>query len=173
MNLRGMSAAALTLPLVAQSPAATSLEALRGVVQDFYYWYPRIASLEQKGPAFAVALKRKGHLFSPELAQALKDDADAKDRAQGEAAGIDWDPFLNGQPPEKRYEIGAIHQIENQYFVYVHGLDSGQRRSRPVAVAVLTRAKGQWVFVDFLSAEGRSLAAALKSLRANRQLARQ
>lgn len=170
MSLRNILLSALflmALPVIAQ-PAKTEATPLQ-IVQEFYGWYVPIALKAQKEPAFVIALKKKSSLFSPELAQALKADAAAQAKVEGEIVGLDWDPFLNTQDPAPRYEAGKVTTKGDRALVEVMGIPSGEKNAKPDVLVELTLSDGKWRFTNFRSADGNDLLSSLKELRDARQ----
>ena len=169
MNSQIIPAALLLLavPGVARSPKAQ--ETPVKFVQDFYTWYASMTSKDHEEPAFTVALKLKGSLFSAELARALSEDASAQQKSTGEIVGIDWDPFVNAQDSESRYVVGKIRQKGDRFFADVHGVRAGKKRSEPDVTAELMKVKGHWVFVNFHSPDTGDLLSVLNTLSNERQ----
>ena len=169
MNSQIIPAALLLLavPGVARSPKAQ--ETPVKFVQDFYTWYASITSKGHKEPAFTIALKVKGSLFSAELAKALSEDASAQEKANGEIVGIDWDPFVNSQDSDSRYVVGKIRQSGDRFFADIHGVRAGKKRSEPDVTAELMKVKGRWVFVNFHSHDAGDLLSVLNTLSKERQ----
>jgi hypothetical protein len=159
----------ITVPLFAQKTKEP--DGLRNFVQDFYHWYVPIALKDNKVPASDIALKERPAAFSAELLKALKEDSEAQANSPGDIVGIDWDPFLNSQDPDKHYEVGRIVQKGETYRANIHGFRSGKKIIKPSAIAEVGRESGRWVFLDFYSPDGGSLLAALKTLKADRQKA--
>lgn len=170
MSLRNIFLSSLflmALPVIAQ-PAKTEVTPLQKV-QEFYAWYVPLALKDQKQPAFVIALKKKGSLFSPELAQALEADAAAQAKVEGEIVGLDWDPFLNSQDPADRYVTGKVTTKGDRTLVEVHGVPSGKKNATPDVIVELTLRDGRWLFTNFRSADGNDLLSSLKALRDSRQ----
>ena len=126
-----------------EDPAAP----LRNFVQQFYDWYVPLAAKDNTAPAWDVALKRRGSLFSPGLARALQSDSAQQAGATGKIVGLDFDPFLNSQDPAERYEAGRIVQRGGSYLVEVRGARSGKKSDKPDVVPELTRKNGRWQMV--------------------------
>jgi hypothetical protein len=86
-------------------------ESVRGFVQGFYDWYVPKALDHKIFRAWDLALKTKSSVFSPELAQALREDSAAQDKAEkGELVGLDFDPFLNSQDPRPYIRRARSHR---------------------------------------------------------------
>lgn len=169
MSLRNLFLSAIllmALPVIAH-PAKLETPPLQ-IVQEFYSWYVPIALKDQKQPAFVIALKKKGGLFSPELAQALEVYAAAQAKVEGEIVGLDWHPFLNSQDPASQYEAGKVTTKGDRSLVEVHGLSSGKKNSKADVIVELTLSGGKWLFSNFRSPDGNDLVSALKALRDSR-----
>lgn len=169
MSLRNLLLSALflmALPVIAQS-AKTEVTPLQRV-QEFYSWYVPISIKGQKEPPFIIALKKKGSFFSTELAQALKADAAAQAKVEGEIVGLDWDPFLNSQDPASLYETGKVTTKGDRTLVEVHSVRSGKKTSPPDIIVELSLIDGKWLFTNFRAADGTDLLSALKTLRDSR-----
>ncbi len=114
-------------------------------VQGFYDWYVPHALADNKGPAWGLALKARESAFTPELLRAIGADLDAQAKSSGDdIVGLDFDPFLNSQDPDKRYVTGAVRLEGERCWVNVRGNLSGSH-----LVAELTRKSGGWGFVNF------------------------
>ncbi|WP_159082166.1 hypothetical protein [Rhodanobacter thiooxydans] len=120
-------------------------------------------------PAWSLALKARGSVFSHQLAKALEEDSAAQTRAEGEIVGLDFDPFLNSQDPGQHYKVGRITQKGDSYWVDIHDASSsGWLHEKPGVIAEVVRKNGQWHFVNFHYSNGRDLLDALKELKASR-----
>ncbi len=141
----------------------------RGFVREFYNWYVPKALQDNTTPAFELALKQRSSVLSPQLVLALKEDGAAQDKAPGEIVGIDFDPFLNSQDPAKHYEVGAVTQKGESYWVEICGTWPGKSHKKPDVVAELAQKNGKWVFINFHYYGNKDLLAILKALRLSRQ----
>lgn len=142
-------------------------------VRRFYSWYVPEALKANEAPAWNVALKFRGEVFSVTLFRALKEDSDAQARVSGQVAGLDFDPFLNTQDPCDRYRVGTVAPHGAGFRVAIYGMCSGRRNERPVVIAEVERQRGSWVFADFLYPTIRTdLLRTLKALQAERQKAK-
>lgn len=139
------------------------------IVQQFYNWYVPIAAKDHTEPVFMIALKSRASLFSSELINALKEDATAQAKTQGEIVGLDWDPFLNTQDQADRYEVGKVTKKSDRTLVEVYGLRSTKKSSKPDVIVELARNSGEWLFINFRFTNGGDLLSVLKSLRVSRQ----
>ena len=156
------------LPLAGQGP--TQQDVVKKMAVDFYAWYVPMVHKNLKGPASDVAIQQKGALFSEKLIRALREDSEASKHSPGEIVGLDWDPFLDSQDPYDHYEIGAITNIGGIYQVKVFGLEGKKRESKPSVVARIGQENGKWVFLDFISPDGKGLLEALALLKKDRQV---
>jgi hypothetical protein len=140
---------------------------LRFFVQDFYAWYvPRFWKSSPK-PSVGIALKRRGPLFSPELAQALDEYSAFSGKSRLASADYQYDPFLNAGDACERYRVGAI-AVEGKYYeVDVYAICSGMMRATPVVTAELMRDGDHWVFVNFRYPYERDLLAQVEMSRAD------
>lgn len=121
----------------------------KAFVQSFYQWYVPLAHREDlKGPASDLALKHKASAFSAGLYQALKADSEAQARSK-ELVGLDFDPFLNSQDPDTRYDVRAVKQAGEHCSAEVFGVGDSGKRTQPDVVAELTRAGEDWIFTNF------------------------
>jgi hypothetical protein len=143
---------ATSCPLRAQGKGRNDIQkSCRNFVKQFYDWYvPQALPQELKkrsGPASDLALQYKSYVFSPELLRQLREDSEAQAKAK-EIVGLDFDPFLNTQDPDKGYAIGKITYKDNRCEVEIYGTRSGQRSGQHV-VPELTLKNGRWLFVNF------------------------
>jgi Protein of unknown function (DUF3828) len=140
-------------------------------VKKFYDWYLLQAHKDTDEPAMNLVLKSRPSELSPELAAALKTDSDAQASANGEIAGLDFDPFLSGQDPPSAYLIGNIHEKGTECRVEIYGVDGGKKTERPIVVPKLALQRGHWHFADFQYprySEPNSLLLILRKLRDDR-----
>ena len=161
----------LLLPLGFHAQAQggqTAVDSARGFVQGFYDWYVPKTLNDSAGPAWNLAIKVKRSVFSPQLAQALKEDSAAQAKAEGEIVGLDFDPFLNSQDPGRHYRVGKITQKGESYWVDVHSVSPGKLSLKPSIVAEVVQKNGQWCFVDFHYLNGHDLLGVLKELKESR-----
>jgi hypothetical protein len=106
-------------------------------------------------------------LFDGALLTALRRDAAARADAVGEIAGLDFDPFLAGQDPCERYEVGytGLATSARDRRVPVFAVCGGERAAEPSVVAELSPRDTGWVFVNFLyPATGANLLSVLERL---------
>jgi len=143
---------------------------VRKMVDGFYQWYVPLMLKENPVPASNIAIKKKAALFSPKLIKALNEDYEAARQSPGEIVGIDWDPFLDTQDPENRYELGEMSEKNNRFYIKVHGVRDGKKQKEPTVSAVVVKENGKWVFEDFLSPDGESLLSALLALKKEREV---
>ena len=138
--------------LHAQTPSTTDLQKSCGsFVQSFYDWYAPRAFKD--GPETAV--RHKSAVFAPDLLSALKRDFAAQQKSPGELVGLDFDPFLNSQDPDGRYQLGSVTVKDAACWADVYGVTSGNKRAKPDVVPELKFQNGQWVFVNFHYGKGR------------------
>lgn len=156
------------VPLTGQG--LTHQDDVRKVAVDFYKWYVPLVHKNLKGPASDVAIHQKAALFSEKLLRALREDSEASKHSPGQIVGLDWDPFLYSQDPYDRYEIGAVTKEGGIYQVSVFGFEGRKRETKPSTVAKIGQENGKWVFLDFISPDGKSLLEELALLKKDRQL---
>jgi hypothetical protein len=121
----------------------------KAFVQNFYHWYVPIAHREDlKGPASNLALKHKASAFSAGLYQALKADSEAQATSK-ELVGLDFDPFLNSQDPDPRYDVRAVKHAGQHCSAEVYGVGDSEKKTQPDVVAELIRAGEDWKFTNF------------------------
>jgi len=124
----------------------------RRFAQEFYDWYVPFTQKRLHMPAFNMALKWKADVFSSELLQALRTDAEAQARVKGEIVGLDFDPFVGSQDPADHYEARQPTLEGGKCTVEVwraSPTDRAAKLNRPEAVAELKEQNGQWRFVNF------------------------
>jgi hypothetical protein len=90
-------------------PDAGDEQSCRAFVQGFYDWYWNQASgnSDTKPHGYDEALALKPAALSPELIRLIKRD-DARARAAGGIANLDFDPYLNSQDPSGKYELVQV-----------------------------------------------------------------
>ena len=145
------------------------LASVRSFVQGFYDWYVPKTSSKHSIPAWSFALEQKNRFFDAKLATALNEDLAAQAKAEGEIVGLDFDPFLGGQDPWKRYVVGSANLSDGSYRVELHGVADGKALEKPSVIAELTLAEGHWRFANFYYADGKDLLTILSVLREGRE----
>ncbi len=158
----------------AQSPNRSQAEeSCRRFAQQFYNWYVPFTQKRLHMPAFNMALQRRAEVFSPELLQALRTDAQAQARVKGEIVGLDFDPFVGSQDPADHYEARQPTLNGGKCSVGVwraSPTDRAAKLNRPEAVAELKIQNGRWRFVNFrYSIGGPDLLRLLANLREERR----
>lgn len=133
-------------------------------VQKFYDWYVPIAFKTTKEPSSNVAIAQRGSLFDPPLLKALKADAEASRKSEGDIVGLDFDPFLYAQDPDHKYVAGEVSESGGLYLVSVYSVRKGKRAAKPDLVAEVRPAKDSFVFSNFLYGTDGDLIAILKQL---------
>jgi Protein of unknown function (DUF3828) len=152
-----------------QAQEAKPEDSVRKFAQDFYRWYVPLAAKSNKGTPFEVAIKQRPSSFSPQLLQALRDDAEAQAKAVGETVGLDFDPFLNSQDPSNHYVIGQINLKNDGYWVDVHTSKSEKVHAKTSVIAVVNQSGGHWFFTNFRFPNDGDLLETLQSLKHDRQ----
>jgi hypothetical protein len=118
-------------------------DSCRNFVQEFYKWY--LAK-----PSWPRALKDRPSAFSSELLKRLREDYEAQSSAQGDIAGLDFDPLLNSQDPAPQYVVGRINlKGEDTCWADIHAMFSGKRNEKPDVLAATVNQNGRWQFVNF------------------------
>ena len=160
---------AIASMLPAQTKHGDSIAAVRHFAQGFYDWYTPIARSDS-GPAAETAIKRKPAMFSTQLVSALRADFAASAKAKGEIVGLDFDPFVSGQDPCERYEVGKVARDRNSYRVDVYAVCAGKRSETAHVIADLQASNGSWRFVNFHYPRSHDdLLSVLKALKKQRQ----
>jgi hypothetical protein len=149
-----------------QAQEAKPEDSVRKFAQDFYRWYVPIAFKDNKGTAFEIAIKQRPSSFSPQLLQALRDDAKAQ--AVGEMVGLDFDPFLNSQDPSNHFVIGQINRKNDGYWVDIHTSKSQTVHAKTSVIAVVNQSGGHWFFTNFRFPNGGDLLGTLQILKHDR-----
>ena len=158
---------ALCIPALAQEPKLE--DSARKFAQEFYGWYVPVAAKGNKGPAFEIAIKQKPSFFSPQLLQALQEDAAAQAKVSDDIVGLDFDPFLSSQDPSNQFVLGQIIRKEDGYWVYFYNSKATQKHGKPNVIAVVTQSKGHWYFTNFRFPDGGDLLKTLKALKLDRE----
>ena len=156
----------LTFPAIGQTTKTEESPAT--FVQSFYNWYLSIEFKEKKESPCILALREKGAVFSAQLKKALLEDDAAAKKNPDEIVGLDFDPFLNSQDPEKVYKVGEVAPRGKNFWVNVHAVHSGTVKKQPDVIVEVAKANGHWVFVNFHSPTGPDLMQVLKTLAKDR-----
>ena len=173
MNLRKLATSCLLLcvPLMLSARGRTStheMASARKFVQAFYDWYaPRAV----KDLSLESVLKKKPSLFTPVLAQALKEDLVAESKSNGDLVGLDFDPFLNSQDPVSHYKVVLVDRAAKGYRVTVKSVATPEMKYIATVVAEVVKVKGGWRFSNFRYPEDSDLLTQLKELKRSRATA--
>jgi hypothetical protein len=118
-------------------------------VAEFYQWY--VPAVLAK-PSLDLALGERPNAFSDSLRAALAMDSLARSRVVGEIDGLDWDPYLGGQDPFERYEVGQGSRLDDSTDAFeIFPVRDGIRDTVPSMVATVRTQGQQHHFVDFRS----------------------
>jgi hypothetical protein len=126
----------------------------KGFVQDFYDWYLKIYTADNKVPAAKIALEKQPGIFSPELFKGLENDFKAQSLATDGISGIDFDPFLDSQDAPSSYKViktvvdssGCVAEVSGVGPDWRH---KGQTLYAP-RIKVNLRYRGRkWIIVNF------------------------
>lgn len=120
----------------------------RRFVQEFFDWYAAYSRRATGAAWDSVEVERPGTL-GDDLVRALRVDAEGRAGREGEAAGLDFDPFLAAQDPCEHYEARAVETKGEAIHVAMHGTCADAREPGPDVVAVVTRHDGRWRIVNF------------------------
>lgn len=159
---------AVILALTASGAGAqqqSALDSPSAFVQRFYNAY-----LKQNPPRWANTVRVRPGLFEPSLSDALRRDAAAQAKTQGEIAGLDFDPFLGSQDPGAKFAARGTTPTQEGFRVEVFDLSAGPKAM--VLVDVVPRG-GSWVIDNIRyprnSSDLRSLLHALRKERASQR----
>jgi len=144
-------------------------ESVKKFVQEFYTWYGIISHKNSKLSPDQRAIREKAQIFDAQLLAALKEEYKASSGRAEEIGGLDWDPFLNSQDLDDRYEVGGIKKQGQNYLVELYGITEGKKNPEPNVIAEVAQKDGKWIFVNFLSPHGDDLLSELKTLKQNRE----
>lgn len=116
-------------------------QSCRAFVQKFYdwYWNQTSGNTTAKSHDYDDALALKPAVLSPELIRLIKRD-DARAIAAGGIANLDFDPFLNSQDPEGKYDVVRV--------TVNHGVCRSELSQRDIVAVAKTSGPG-WVFSNF------------------------
>jgi hypothetical protein len=147
------------------SIASSGQSAPAAFVQKFCDWYVPLALKDGSRPAWIMALSEKPAQFDRELATALKVDAAAQARSPGEITGLDFDPFLASQDPDRKYIAGGATRGLDAYWVPIYSARSEGKHSKPDAMIGLKPDHGNWTIFNVRYSRGPDLLTLLKSYR--------
>ena len=160
----------LTTIALAQTTSSEKLEtSARHFVQSFYDWYAPVAVSENKEPAWKIAIAKRNSFFDPHLRQALELDLAAQAKSPGQIVGLDFDPFLNSQDPDKKYKAAKVSAHGGRVLVDVYAVQRNTA-DKPAVIAEIEERSGSWVFVNFLYPDNGDLLAVLSRLRKYRDV---
>jgi hypothetical protein len=151
---------ALAVLMVLWASSAAAQESATTFVQRFYDAYLKSA------PRWAQTVENRRAVFEPGLAEALRQDAAAQAKVQGDLVGLDFDPFLGSQDPGPRFQARRAAAIAGGQRVEVFDLTSP---ARPMVLVDVAPRDGSWIITDFRYPNiGEDLRAILKALEAER-----
>ncbi len=148
---------------------------VRRFVQSFYNWYAdevnRSENHDSDVEADVEAVTAKSALFTPKLCRALLVDRKAQEEdPNGYIVGIDMDPFLNSQDPNRHYKVVRVEHKGGVWLVTVRGVPTQEESvSQAIAVVEKTRSGYGWRFTDFFYDEGFGLLEDLQELKEDRE----
>lgn len=142
----------------------------KAFVESFYRWYCSLTESPARELPTLTAIRRKGSMFSPTLRKALLIDSLASiDPKAGGEVGLDFDPFLNGQDPPKKYVVRKVTLGKPLCSVAVEGVRDPEANNGTRLIVQLERSGSSWKFVNFLYPERHdNLVHILKLLREER-----
>ncbi len=131
---------ALQQPAQVSAPTADE-QSCRAFVQKFYDWYWN-DSLGNKTTAshdYHETIELKPAALSPDLIRLIKRD-NARQIAVGGIANLDFDPFLNSQDPEGKYDVVRLSVKD--------GVCRSTLSQRDI-IAEVKKSGPDWVFSNF------------------------
>jgi hypothetical protein len=151
-----------------QSASAAEVASVRRFVQGFYDWYtPKL--FNEKVDAELLALKSKSTMFTPELKRALLEDWDASSKNKDEIVGLDFDPFLDSQDPDRHYTARQVEPKGKTWLVSVFGSTSShEKTTRADVIAQVEKTKHGWRFTNFVYGKEDDLLKTLRELKKER-----
>ena len=133
--------AALAVLMVLWASSAAAQESATAFVQRFYDAYR-----SYKPPGWGkMAVERRAD-FDPVLAGAIREDAAAQAKVQGDVVGLDFDPFLGSQDPGPRFEARRATPIRGGQRVEVFDL---VYPGKPMVLVDVAPRSGRWIITDF------------------------
>jgi Protein of unknown function (DUF3828) len=162
-------------PLDQDAPESDDEKSCHNAVQDFYNWYFDLLEKNDQGKKIdteSSVLRIKPNLLGTELEQLLAEDEKAAAHNPGYIVGLDFDPYLNAQDWEGRYQVTSASVVAGTCKAVVSGRDAG--KSRDMVIPELRKEQGRWIFVNFhypgvTTPSDENLIAELKSLRSERE----
>lgn len=152
--------------------SAADLASVRRFTQRFYSWYANeVADMDRNrniDPEGDV-LTKKQKMLAPQLYRLLWDDWDAQQHTSGYIVGIDFDPFLSSQDPNRYYKVHRIEHRANSWYVAVSGVPSRDEDNVSQVIAVVERIPGGWRFTNFIYDLGADLIEILKETKEDRR----
>jgi hypothetical protein len=119
------------------------------LVREFYAWYVPIANGPSAVPTWFAAMSRNPAVLDTQLLAALRADSTAQSHAEGEIAGLDWDPFLATQDPCERYDVGSATGEGDTRLIPVQGNCTGTEKSGPDVIVEARRNGSSWLLINF------------------------
>ena len=127
--------------------AAANVQSCRAFVQEFYDWYWNEFADRADDPSFDMrrlhtyheVVRLRPSVLSPRLIRLFKRDERLSLAAHG-IANLDFDPFLNSQDPEGKYDVVRV--------TVNRGACRSERSQRDIVVEAERSASG-WVFSNF------------------------
>jgi Protein of unknown function (DUF3828) len=146
-------------PQVAPVPTVTANvndeQSCRLFVQNFYDWYfnelnhpqKQPASTQKGAPVLDEVQRLRPELLSTELHLMLREDAAASAKSPDDIVGLDFDPYINAQDWDQKYQLGDAKQQDGHCRVTLWDHEPG--KSHKAVEPELVPANGNWLFVNF------------------------
>jgi hypothetical protein len=137
-------------PLDQAAPESEEEKSCHKAVQDFYNAYFDMLESSDKGQqvdAEQAVLRRKMPVLAPQLKQLLDEDRQAQAHSPGDIVGLDFNPYLNAQDWDGRYQVTSATVTSGICKATLSGRDAG--KSRDMVIPELRRQDNRWVFVNF------------------------
>ena len=156
-----------------KKPANTN-QSCKQFVGQFYSWYLDLKLKDNPTRTSELAVKAKPDVFDPSLAQQLREDSAAQDKAGSDLVSLDADAFLGSDGPADRYIVKQVTFKGGKCWAEVHGVREHKEGKAPEVTPELEMNNGQWRFVNFYfpspsKPKSWNLLGELKALRESRE----
>lgn len=128
---------------------ASTGKSCKAFVVEFYSWYLELKLKNFGERTSDLALKARPNFFLPYLAQLLRENSAAQDKAGSDLVSLDADPFIGADGPADQYLIEKVTLKDGKCWAEVHEVRDHNEDKAPVVTPELELKNGRWRFMNF------------------------
>jgi len=132
-----------------EKKTANTNQSCKQFVGQFYSWYLELKLKDNPTRTSDLALQAKPDVFDPALAQQLREDSDAQEKAGSDLVSLDADAFLGADGPADRYIVKRVTFKDGKCWAEVHGVREHKEGKAPEVTPESEMNNGQWHFINF------------------------